>query len=81
MLRIWPAPNGEGANLAMLDGSEIGEAIAAHPADLEHALHSYEQTMFARAADAASEDLHDLMLRDEAPYSGIAMMRGDGQDE
>ncbi len=26
-----PAPNGEGASLAMLDGAELGKALAAHP--------------------------------------------------
>jgi 2-polyprenyl-6-methoxyphenol hydroxylase-like FAD-dependent oxidoreductase len=67
-------PNGEGANLAMLDGAELGQAIAAHPDDVEVALAEYEQAMFPRAAEAGDEDTYDLMLGDDAPHSWIAMM-------
>jgi 2-polyprenyl-6-methoxyphenol hydroxylase-like FAD-dependent oxidoreductase len=70
-------PNGEGANLAMLDGAELGRAIAANPGDAEVALAEYEQAMFPRAAEAAeAEDIYDLMLGDDAPRSWIAMMNG-----
>ena len=67
-------PNGEGANLAMLDGAQLGQAIAAHPDDIEVALARYEQAMFPRAAEAGDEDTYDLMLGDDAPLSWIAMM-------
>jgi len=73
------APNGEGANLAMLDGAELGQAIAAHPDDVEAALADYEQAMFPRAAEAGDEDTYDLMLGDDAPRSWIAMMNDAGQ--
>ena len=73
-------PNGEGANLAMLDGAELGQAIAAHTGDVEAALDEYEQAMFPRAAEAAgAEDTYDLMLGGDAPDSWIAMMNGAGQ--
>jgi len=74
------APNGEGANLAMLDGAELGQAIAAHPGDPEAALADYEKAMFARAAESAgAEDTYDLMLGDGAPDSWVAMMTGAGE--
>lgn len=65
------APNGEGANLAMYDGSELGKAIAAHPGDVEAALSEYEQAMFSRGAKAAAEgtELHEFLFGDNAPHS------------
>ncbi|MFH8561844.1 FAD-dependent oxidoreductase [Streptomyces sp. NPDC017988] len=45
-------PNGEGANLAMLDGADLGRALATHPHDIEAALGEFEQAMFARSAEA-----------------------------
>jgi 2-polyprenyl-6-methoxyphenol hydroxylase-like FAD-dependent oxidoreductase len=72
-------PNGEGANLAMLDGAELGQAIAAHPDDAENALADYEKAMFPRAAEAAGEDVYGIMLGNDAPRSWIAMMSDDEQ--
>jgi 2-polyprenyl-6-methoxyphenol hydroxylase-like FAD-dependent oxidoreductase len=57
------APNGEGANLAMLDGAELGQALAAHPDDVEAALTEYEQAMFTRSAQVPTfegADLHKI---------------------
>jgi 2-polyprenyl-6-methoxyphenol hydroxylase-like FAD-dependent oxidoreductase len=70
-------PNGEGANTAMQDGAELGQAVAAHADDIEVALAEYEQAMFPRAAaEAGGEDIYDIMLGDDAPYSWVAMMNG-----
>ncbi|MFI0976082.1 FAD-dependent oxidoreductase [Streptomyces sp. NPDC021093] len=52
-------PNGEGAGLAMLDGAELGKAVAAHPDDIETALTEYERGLFPRSAAAAAEVAHD----------------------
>ncbi|MFF0736403.1 FAD-dependent oxidoreductase [Streptomyces chartreusis] len=49
-------PNGEGANLAMLDGAELGTSIAAHPGDIEAALTEYEQVMLPRSAEIATAE-------------------------
>jgi 2-polyprenyl-6-methoxyphenol hydroxylase-like FAD-dependent oxidoreductase len=48
-------PDGEGANLAMYDGAELGKAIAAHTGDVEAALIAYERDLFPRSASAAVE--------------------------
>ncbi len=68
-------PDGEGANLAMQDGALLGQAIAAHPGDVEAALAAYEEDMFARAAAADSgDDMYAVMLGDDAPHSLLAHM-------
>jgi 2-polyprenyl-6-methoxyphenol hydroxylase-like FAD-dependent oxidoreductase len=73
-------PNGEGANLAMQDGAELGLAIAAaHPDEVDATLAAYEQAMFARtAAEADDEDVWEIMLGEDAPHSMLAMMASPG---
>ncbi|MEU5195646.1 NAD(P)/FAD-dependent oxidoreductase [Streptomyces scabiei] len=72
------APNGEGANSAMRDGAELGQALARHPGDVEAALAAHEGTMFARAADGEANDdgFYRLMIDDRAPHSVLALMTG-----
>ncbi|MGW6060737.1 FAD-dependent oxidoreductase [Streptomyces sp. NPDC055189] len=69
------APNGEGANLAMYDGAELGKAIAARPDDIEAALAEYEQAMFRRSTAAATDgdQLLELLYGDEAPHGLLRM--------
>ena len=71
-------PSGDGANLAMFDGAELGKAIAAHPDDIEAALAVYEAAMFGRnesfAADA--REILELCLGDRAPFGLIDFLTG-----
>ncbi len=64
---------GEGANLAMYDGAELGKSIAANPGDVEAALVAYEKDLFPRSASAAAESARNLKLffDDNAPQSVV----------
>ena len=65
------APSGEGANLAMYDGAELGRALAATPDDVEAALLTYERDLFPRSASEAAEALRmqEVLFGDDAPQS------------
>lgn len=71
-------PAGDGANLAMLDGAELGEALAANPGDVEAALAAFERVMFARSAATAVEAHKGLVmcLGPGAPASLIDFFTG-----
>ncbi|MBP1850225.1 2-polyprenyl-6-methoxyphenol hydroxylase-like FAD-dependent oxidoreductase [Rhizobium halophytocola] len=71
-------PAGDGANLAMLDGAELGAALAAHPGDSEAALAIYEEGMFARSAAAATgaHAILGLCLGPDAPASLVEFFSG-----
>jgi 2-polyprenyl-6-methoxyphenol hydroxylase-like FAD-dependent oxidoreductase len=72
-------PDGEGANLAMYDGAELGKAIATQRGDLEAALAKYEESVFARSASAAVEaaETFELCFRDDnAPNALVNFLSG-----
>lgn len=71
-------PGGEGANIAMLDGAELGQLIAAHPDDVETAIAQYEQGMFPRSeAEAiAAHETIELIFGAGAPYTLAALFNG-----
>ena len=71
-------PSGEGANLAMYDGAELGKALAANPGDVEAALAAYEEALFPRSAVAAAEagELSKLLFGEKAPGSLVDMFTG-----
>ena len=72
-------PDGEGANLAMFDGAELGAAIAAHRDDLDAAVAEFEGAMFARSAIAGVEAAQTFKLcfdDDNAPYGLLDLLSG-----
>jgi hypothetical protein len=62
----------------MLDGAELGTALAAHPDDVEAALAEYEQKMFPRSADGVAEgiDIYERMFGDDAPHAMVRLFTG-----
>jgi 2-polyprenyl-6-methoxyphenol hydroxylase-like FAD-dependent oxidoreductase len=66
---------GEGANLAIFDGAELGQALRDHPGDIESALAAYERALFPRSVAAATQTAqnHQRFFSDDAPQSVVKM--------
>ena len=71
-------PGGDGANLAMLDGAELGAAIADHPDDVEAALADHENRMFPRSHEAAEDARRtvEFIFGANAPAGVISLFTG-----
>lgn len=69
---------GEGANLAMYDGSLLALAIADRPDDIDSALVAYEGDLFPRSAMAAQESVDSLavIFREDSPQGLADMFAG-----
>ena len=69
---------GEGANLAIQDGAELGLALRDHPGDIEAALAAHEQAMFPRSARFAEQTArnHQRFFGADAPRSVAELFAG-----
>ncbi|MFE3185317.1 FAD-dependent oxidoreductase [Streptomyces violascens] len=66
---------GEGANLAMIDGADLGRSLARHAGNTEAALAAYEEKLFPRAEATAREsaDGLDVIFHADAPQPLLDM--------
>ena len=79
----FAVPGGEGANIAMLDGAELAQAIATNPDDIEAALTACETVMFQRSeAEAiAAHETVDVIFGSGAPHTLAGLFNGSGDQE
>jgi 2-polyprenyl-6-methoxyphenol hydroxylase-like FAD-dependent oxidoreductase len=68
---------GEGANLAMYDGSELGRLIAENSGDLEVALTEYENELYIRSETFARQTAENLkrFFDESAPQSTVDLFQ------
>jgi 2-polyprenyl-6-methoxyphenol hydroxylase-like FAD-dependent oxidoreductase len=68
---------GEGANLAMYDGSELGRLIARNPDNTEAALAEYENDLYIRSEKFALQTAENLkrFFDESAPQSTVDLFR------
>jgi 2-polyprenyl-6-methoxyphenol hydroxylase-like FAD-dependent oxidoreductase len=66
---------GEGANLALQDGADLGQALRDHPGDIEAALAAYEAVLFPRSATMAQRTAwnHQRFFGSDAPRSVVEL--------
>lgn len=79
---------GEGANLALIDGADLGRCLAEHPGDTEAALAAYEKLLFPRAEATARDSAESLeaIFHPNAPQPLVEMFAqfdsdGDGDGD
>ena len=70
-------PVGMGANLALLDGAQLGLALAAHPDDFPIAVKEYEREMFDRTGTAARMSAHmqEMLMAPDAAQRMLAFFQ------
>jgi hypothetical protein len=63
----------------MLDGAELGQAIAAHPGTIEAAFAAFEEVMFHRseAEATAAQETMELIFGSGAPDGLVTLFNGE----